>query len=388
MTFRDDSIRRAAGLRQVRPLLMLTLFAVGVMMAACGSTPPDVEEDTPTPTAASASGAATPETPAPTPVSDGLAAFAEVPGIVDHTNQGWPRQVDGLNGRITIHRQPQRIHTTSVGFDEITAGLVPVDRFAAVGNAAKNPDYSNVAEILADVPGIGRDPEEITSVEADLVVASPNRDADFIRALESVEITVVQIDLTPGPEGRIQTILLLGYIYGEEERALELAAEVRARTDFVADVVASLDGTPDSAPTVMYTAKYSDNITTSGGGTTAEAITLAAGGVCAPCAAGLTGHPRIGLESIIEIDPDVIILAMPPDEGAAYLDELLTTPALAAVTAVRQQQVYLLPSRFHTTLSYENVRGIEQLAAVLWRGHFPDEFRDSPPPFTLPATRE
>src|SRR5690606_9430292 len=217
--------------------------------------------------------------------------YAGVPGIIDATNRGWPRKVEGLNGVVSIETKPQRIHTTSVGFDEITVGLVPVSRLAAVGTSSQNTDHSNIAALVADVSGIGRDPEQIASVGADLVVASPNRDADFIGALEAVEIPVVQLELRESAEGRIQTILLFGYLYGEEERALELAAEVQARHDALLAITSTL--APEERPSVMYTTKYAENMTTSASGSTAESITLAAGGTCGPCNAGLSDYPRI-----------------------------------------------------------------------------------------------
>ena len=51
-----------------------------------------------------------------------------VVGIVDAANMGWPRQVEGLNGIITIPAKPQRIITASIGHDEMTLALVPSER--------------------------------------------------------------------------------------------------------------------------------------------------------------------------------------------------------------------------------------------------------------------
>src|SRR5690606_30593994 len=148
---------------------------------------------------------------------------------VDPTNRGWPREVEGMNGVVTIEAQPQRIHTTSVGLDEVTLALLDPSRVTAVGASTQNPEYSNVFDLVADHPTVSRDPEAIAAIEPDLVLASPTQDADFISALERVEIPVIQVELVNTPEGRIQAILLLGYIFGEEERALALADEVTER---------------------------------------------------------------------------------------------------------------------------------------------------------------
>jgi len=358
---------------------------------ACGSGSEDTAGTTSSEPTATSTNVATISTGTGAPPDESPAAdpFAGVPGIVDSTNRAWPREVEGLNGRITIESKPERIHTTSVGFDEITVGLVPVTSLAAVGTSTQNPDYSNVASVVADLPAVGRDPEEIASVEADLVVASPARDADFIAALESVGVTVVQLELREGAEGRIETILLFGYLYGEEERALELAQEVRERHDaLVATTNSAAASAADGSPDVLYMTKYAENMTTSGTGSTAESITLAAGGICGPCEAGIEGYPRISLETLVSVKPDVILIPMTAAEGEALREELLASAVLAEVPAIRNEQVYVVPGRFHTTLSYENVRGAEQLAAILWPDDFPDEYLENPPPFSLPALED
>ena len=68
-----------------------------------------------------------------------LVILEGIPGIVDPTNTGWPRDVEGLNGRVTIQAKPGRIHTVSLGHDEVTYALVPADRVVAVGKYTQSP---------------------------------------------------------------------------------------------------------------------------------------------------------------------------------------------------------------------------------------------------------
>ena len=88
-------LRRLSGPVQLHAALVLVVVA----LLACTADP------TPTtmPTA----------TPAPTPTatsSPGEMALRGVRGIVDPTNLGWPRQVEGLNGVVTIPAKPQPDH--------------------------------------------------------------------------------------------------------------------------------------------------------------------------------------------------------------------------------------------------------------------------------------
>ena len=76
-------------------------------------TPASITAPTPVPT----------PQPEPTPTPQPAVNYFEgVPGIVDPTNFGWPREVEGVNGIVSIPSKPLRIITASVGHDEITSG--------------------------------------------------------------------------------------------------------------------------------------------------------------------------------------------------------------------------------------------------------------------------
>src|SRR5262245_42538318 len=74
----------------------------------------------------------------------------------------FPRTVRDVNGEVVIASQPRRIHTLSVGYDEITFRLVELTRVVAVGTATANAEFSNVAAEAARVPArVSRDAEQI-----------------------------------------------------------------------------------------------------------------------------------------------------------------------------------------------------------------------------------
>ena len=157
--------------------------------AASTATIPPAPVSTPTPTA----------TLVPTATPIPLASeFEGVPGIVDPTNFGWPRKVEGLNGMVTIPSKPLRVITASVGHDEIAVSLIPLSRLVGVGGATKNTTFSNVASLVQDIPTITRDPETIIALTPDVVVTSPFFAAEGVDALSRLGIPVVQTDLVTG----------------------------------------------------------------------------------------------------------------------------------------------------------------------------------------------
>ena len=292
-----------------------------------------------------------------------------VRGIVDPNNRGWPREVEGLNGVVSIPAKPMRIITASVGHDEVTLALVPNERLVAVGAVTKNATYSNVAALVQDKPEISRDPEVIVAQSPDVVVTSPFFPVEAIDALERVGIAVIQTELIQGPEARINSILLMGYIFGEEERAFEFADEVQARYE----ALISITSTKSPQPSVLALTQYSDTLWVAGGNSTEGGVILAAGGVNAAQVAGIQGNQTTSLEGVIAMAPEIIIIAQPLEFGAAeFRQSLLDNEALAEVPAIKSGAVHLVESKHFTTLSYWNIRGAEDLARLLWPEDFPD----------------
>ncbi len=365
----------------------LVLLLVGLALAACSSDEPTVaatEQPAATATATAAptetpaeapteAPAATPTTaptatatPEPTPATRSLEG---VPGIVDPTNSGWPREVEGLNGIVSIPAKPLRIITASVGHDEMTLAIVPNERLVAVGGATKNETYSNVAALVQEKAEISRDPEVIIAASPDVIVTSPFFPIELVEALQRAGIPVIQTELEQGPESRIEAILLMGYIYGEEERAFEFADEVQARYEALVGVTS----VKEPKPRVLALTQYSDTLWVAGGGSSEGGVITAAGGLNAAEDAGISSNRTTSLEGVIAMAPDIIIIPQPVAFGAEeFRQSLLETEALAEVPAIKSGAVFVVESRHFTTLSYWNILGAEDLARMLWPDDFPN----------------
>ena len=324
------------------------------------STPAPMPAITPTPT----------PTSVPTPTRVPLSSYFEsVPGIVDPTNFGWPREVEGLNGLVTVPSKPLRLITASVGHDELAVSLIPLSRLVGVGEATKNTTFSNVASLVQDHPVVTRDPETIIALSPDVVVTSPFFPADGIDALTRLDIPVIQTDLVQGPAERIENILLMGYILGEEERAIEFAAEVRERYESVVSVT----GPSQPKPRVLALTRYSDSVWTAGADSTEGGVITAAGGINAAEEAGIVANATTSLEGVIAMTPDIVIIPQPAEYGAGeFRQSLLNNEALAEVPAIKNGQVYIVESKHFTTLSHWNILGVEELARLLWPHLFSD----------------
>ncbi|MCE2458060.1 MAG: ABC transporter substrate-binding protein [Dehalococcoidia bacterium] len=326
----------------------------------------------PTATAAPVPTATTVPTPTAVP-------YPAVAGIVDPSNRGWPREIETPDGVIVIEEPPQSVLSYSLGHDEMVLAMLSTERVAAVGKFTADPAYSNIAEFASSLPIYEKGVENVLAAAPDLVIVSKYTDADIVDLIEEAGVTVVRPALESSAEGNIPNILLIGYMLGVEERALELAADIENRLSAVNDRVPPPGD--DSRPVVLALTNYSDKIYAAGESTTEGGIIVAGGGVNAAAEEGLSSHQEISIESIAAMDPDVILVTQPPAFGGIqFRDELLSNAVLAAVPAVADGEVHLVDSRRYTTLSHWNVRGIENTALLLYPDLFSEtEFADFEP---------
>jgi iron complex transport system substrate-binding protein len=290
--------------------------------------------------------------------------FADVPGIVDSTNFGWPRSVETSEGVITLDAAPTKIHSLSLGHSEILAALVDFDRLTAVYNFFVDDEQSNIAALSAEAVMIGFDPEEVVALEPEVIVASRYTDADTVALMTGASIPVARTSLENSALGNVPNILLIGYMVGAEAEAIALADEIEERMAFISGVLSG-----DPGPRVLSVSKWTSAFA-AGSDTTEGGIIEQAGGINAAADSGIEGHQQVSIESIAAINPDVIIVPQPLDGANTFIEELTSSPALAEVPAVKNGQIFYVLPRYHTTLSHWNVRGVEDLASLLFPSLF------------------
>ena len=335
--------------------------------------------DTPTPKPTPKPEPTLTPSPTATPTPEPLEAFKSVDGIVDPENFGWPRTVKSSEGTVTLQEPPDRVHFLSLGHAEIGAALIDTGKFTAIYPFFTDLDVSNVSDLLADVPVIGFEPEEVVALEPDIAIASQYTNPELVNVVKSAGIPVVRASEEGGSSGDIPNILLMGYILGAEDEALELAAEIEDRIRFVETSIAPHQKQDVSLPGVLAISKFTD-IYAAGGNTNLSEIITTAGAFDAAEDAGIDSFQQVSMESIAAINPDVIIITQPLESGIQFADELRNSPVLQDVPAILSDQVHPVNTTYFTTLSHWNVRGIEELARLLYPRAFTDhEFEDFKP---------
>jgi iron complex transport system substrate-binding protein len=352
----------------LRQSALITLAALGLASLATACASEDAGRASPVPppaTAAPGEPGASPEQARSRKLAEWL---GQVPAIVDPENLGWPRTIMNGETPLTFDRPPLRVHTLSLGHDEIIVALAGPGRLAGIGSFTADPVYSNVALQVTDLPKVKRDAEAVLGLKPDLVIASKFTSRDLIDRIRGAGVPVVQTSLENSALGNEPNIALLGYILGAEEQAFNLASEVRSR---MAAVTARL-GASGQSPKArsLSVARFADTIDAAGKDSTEGGIIESAGGVNVAAEAGVAGHAAVSLEAIAAMRPDVIFLTQPEDSATKLREELLTAPALAEVPAIRDRRILIGDPRYFTTLSHWNVRGTEEAARALYPAAF------------------
>ncbi len=292
--------------------------------------------------------------------------YADVPGIVDPSNFDWPREVESSEGLISLSQPPVVAHFASQGHAEIALGLIDSSRVAAIYSFFADPEGSNIADAVDDIPLIGFEPEEVIALAPEVIVVSRFTNPDLVAVFKDAGIPVLRTALE-GSNGDVPNILLMAYMLGAEDRGLELAAKVTTRLEFVRERVAGA-GVTESERTSVLTVSELGDIWAAGAGSNVDNIIKDAGGVNA--AAEIDNFQQISIESIAAMDPDMIIITQPMESGLALADKLKASPVLQDVGAIQNDNVHVVKTRHFTTLSHWNVRGVETLAKML----YPDAF--------------
>ena len=332
---------------------------------------------TPPPTATAVPPTATPIPPTPipptaTPAPD-YGVYSDVPGIVDPTNFGWPREVESSEGLISLSQPPVVAHFASQGHAEIAFGLIDSSRVAAVYSFFADQENSNIADQVGDIRVVGFEPEEVVALEPEVVIVSKFTNPDLVAVFKESGISVLRTDLE-GSNGDIPNILLMAYVLGAEEQGLKLAEEVRTRLEFARHRVAEAGVSEAERTSVLSISEYGD-IWAAGAGSNVDNIIKDAGGVNA--AAEIDDFQQISIESIAAMNPDMIIITQPMESGLVFADKLKTSPVLQDVGAIQNDNIRVVKTRHFTTLSHWNVRGVETLAKMLYPDQFADvEFED------------
>lgn len=302
----------------------------------------------------------------PSAIPAAAPALENTPGVTRVTLDDGRQAVLDAQGSAVPLGHYTRIVSLGLESDTLLAELCERDRLAGVSTYHRG----TTALRLAGLPRFAGldDLEAVIALAPDLVVVSSSADQlDRIARLRQAGLTVCNLGPQRGVASLVPNARLLGVLLNADARAERFAGTFTRR---LANVAASLP--PERARRrALYLGIYGREIY---GGTTGSSYhdVLTAAGLIDIAAGQHSGWPKLSLEQVIALDPEVIVLS------AGSATALRALPGIEALRAVTDGHLLILAD----DLLEDPGPGLLDAAEALFRAAYPDPPR-SPP--TTPA---
>jgi iron complex transport system substrate-binding protein len=266
----------------------------------------------------------------------------------------------------TFAAPPQRIVSLNPGLTEITFALGHGNQLVAVDTYSDYPpEAKDIPTRLNTYPSPSV--ETILGLKPDVVLSLAERDEDLAQ-IRNQGIPVLKL-FPKNFDAAVGTIETLGRLYGSPDAGQAIATDMLGRRDAV---VAAVANAPRPRVYEELDASEPDKPFVAGpNGFYGQLIDLAGGANIFGDLPGDTA--QVGAESIVQRDPEVIILT---DADLPFNPQ---TPALVAarpgwgvITAVQNNAIYAVSGALYSTPGPRLVQGLEDLARLL----HPDRFQD------------
>ena len=300
---------------------------------------------------------------APAESSDGAASQDQAQEDEDRT------VVDMRGDEITVPADTSTVLTVNSVATQMVLMLGGEDAAATMGKGFNYGEGSLNASMfpgLADVPTFSREDstvENIAAIGPDFVLEGND---DVIAQLRDAGIPAAYISVT-SPETIVEAVHIIGDALGGEADQKAQAYE-DAYNEALEDTKArTADLSDDEKPRVLY---MRSTESTTGANSMPDSWITAAGGINAAAEAGFDGSgAEINAETIMNIDPDIIIC-----ESQDVVDQFLSDAAYSELAAVQSGKVYAAP--FGTAVW--SMGTAETLLQLSWAGTIinPDLFSD------------
>jgi iron complex transport system substrate-binding protein len=336
-------LRRRSEMRQRITHLLRLAVALGLIyLAACAAPSPPAEIKPPPPSPVEVQ--VQPEKPEPPPEE-----LLQFPLTI----------VDDLGRTVQIARLPQRIVSLAPSNTEITYALGLEDRL--VGTT----DYCDYPEAAKSKPRAASyttpDLEKVVSVQPDLILAEAIHEKTALPAMEKLGLTVIVMSAT-SVDTVLNDIKLVGQVNGKSQAAATLVDSLNARIQTVVSKTAAL--TPEQRLKVLYVV-WHDPIWTMGRETFINDLIWKAGGVNI-FADDFEKSRVVSLESIIDKNPQVIIVSGMGTTGDLIYNNIMKETRLVGVDAMLNDRVYRISNaNLIERPGPRIVDGLEEVAKLL-----------------------
>ncbi len=229
---------------------------------------------------------------------------------------------------------PQRIVSVNLCTDQLALLMAPREHVISVSYLAARPDISFESDRVGDILLNHGRSEEILPLAPDIVLAGRYTARPTVFLLQRLGYKVFDQDISRSIAEVRERVGEVGEVLGTQAEARALIAAMDQRLAALAPT------TGERRPTAVY---YQANGYTAGNDTLVGDIIEHAGLENLGGRLGIAGHGRMPLETLLDLQPDILIRDDQPPRAPALAYEVLRHPALQALID-RSLQV-TVPSR-------------------------------------------
>ena len=237
---------------------------------------------------------------------------------------------------------------------------------------AANPWYSKVYPNIKNVPvltnGETIQTEELLSHKPDAVLLSKK---SMLTEVEQAGLKGVRVSFQDF-DGLKKTVRITAEVLGDKapEIAENYIKELEGNIQFVENRLKGLKD--EQRPTVLHITKGSDLLMIDGGKSMiGEWIKLAGGKSVLPDEANMV---TVTVESIIQANPDVIIIGSSGNKAQAAIEKIKADLAWQSISAVKNNRIYANPTGTFPWDRYSAEKALQ----ILWAAQLfhPEQFKD------------
>ena len=260
-----------------------------------------------------------------------------------------------------LKKKPVRIIPHAVGITEILWAICPGERLIAFNELAADPKFSFLArEVKKQGPIFNAQQMEcVIGAKPDLVFTVFYSDPAFKEKLKQANVPLFDLGYFGTIESIKKQILLVGRIIGEEGNAEALVKIIDTR---LIDLKTKLPKTVKPLR-VLY---YDKGGYIPGRFSNFNSLCEMIGVINVGAEQGIKSLKQIDFETLLAWDPDIIIVP----QGSNLKEQLLQSPVLATMQAMRKENIHYLPHVYLAGESQFMLLSANLLAGIVYNNAF------------------
>ncbi|MGQ9554650.1 MAG: ABC transporter substrate-binding protein [Anaerolineae bacterium] len=310
---------------------------------------------------------------APTPMASNSATAAPTAAVAPSTvtsvspdqtttTTAYPLSLkDDLGRQVTVEQRPARVVSLSPSNTEILFAIGAGPQVVGVTKYCNYPpEAAQEREIVGGFSADSLSVEKILALEPDIVFSAGGIQKPIIEALEAAQVTVFALEPENFAELYID-IMAVGDITGHEQEAEQVVADMQARVEELAAVVA---GIPQDQRVKVFYEVWDEPLMTAGPRTFIGQVIEIAGGI--NIFADLEEeYPTVSAEAVVERNPGVILGPSSHAEGMTA-EKIAARPGWQEVKAVQDGRVIIIDGDIISRAGPRLVAALEEVARALY----------------------